>query len=343
VQTFASLDKLVMFGDFAEHALRMTTPDFPVTKIPHGVDTSKFYPISDAQSRQAKAHLIGNPDLFLVGTVARNNSRKCLPRLLKAYRMFIQPWTSCGDCGNVTTQQANACNACGSTNVASGGPKTNTRLYIHSTPYDDAGHDLADLAVINRIQDHLIMPRDVQIGRGVSDAMLNRVYNAMDLFTLPTGGEGFGLPIAEAMAAGTPVLVTGYSGHVDFVNGPGEFIHVAEFNTDQCNNAERAIVDIFDYVLKLDTFYLPHEEFVRKWGAHLVMQGGWSVEQLGAFKTGPGRCSDLGQRCHQHIQAWDWDTITPQWVKLICDMLNYHPEDQAAGVPAAPQVQLEFV
>ena len=34
--------------------------------------------------------------------------------------------------------------------------------------------------------------------RGVPDALLATVYNAMDVFVLPTMGEGFGLPIVES-------------------------------------------------------------------------------------------------------------------------------------------------
>ena len=40
---------------------------------------------------------------------------------------------------------------------------------------------------------------------------LVEMYNASDLFVLPSQVEGFGLPIAEAMACGLPVMVTKYA------------------------------------------------------------------------------------------------------------------------------------
>jgi glycosyltransferase involved in cell wall biosynthesis len=53
------------------------------------------------------------------------------------------------------------------------------------------------------------------------------LYNSCDVFVLPTRAEGWGLPITEAMACGLPVIVTEYSGPVDFVDSAcGYFIPV---------------------------------------------------------------------------------------------------------------------
>ncbi len=42
----------------------------------------------------------------------------------------------------------------------------------------------------------------------VSDAELVRLYRRCDVFCYPSLGEGFGLPVLEAMAAGAPVLTS---------------------------------------------------------------------------------------------------------------------------------------
>eukprot|EP00759_Apiculatamorpha_spiralis_P030587 PhF_6_TR32191/c0_g1_i2/m.47821 len=44
-----------------------------------------------------------------------------------------------------------------------------------------------------------------------------RLYRSVDCFVLPTRGEGWGLPIHEAMAMGLPVIATAWSGPVDFM------------------------------------------------------------------------------------------------------------------------------
>jgi len=61
--------------------------------------------------------------------------------------------------------------------------------------------DIADISMVNE---------DLGI-----DGMLD-LYRAADAIVLPTRGEGFNLPAAEAMAAGIPLIVTGYGGHMDF-------------------------------------------------------------------------------------------------------------------------------
>jgi FkbM family methyltransferase len=45
-----------------------------------------------------------------------------------------------------------------------------------------------------------------------------RLYRAADAFVLPTRGEGWGLPLMEAMASGLPTIATGWGGHLDFMN-----------------------------------------------------------------------------------------------------------------------------
>lgn len=56
------------------------------------------------------------------------------------------------------------------------------------------------------------------VDRDLPEADLLDLYRAADAMVLPTRGEGFNLPAAEAMAAGLPLIVTGHGGHMDFVD-----------------------------------------------------------------------------------------------------------------------------
>ncbi len=53
---------------------------------------------------------------------------------------------------------------------------------------------------------------------------MNYLYQQSDLFALLSRAEGFGLPIAEAIAYETPALVHSQGGHVDFTDPESNFI-----------------------------------------------------------------------------------------------------------------------
>ncbi len=59
------------------------------------------------------------------------------------------------------------------------------------------------------------------VDEDVDEAALLDLYREADAMVLPTRGEGYNLPAAEAMAAGLPLIVTGHGGHMDFL-GPEE-------------------------------------------------------------------------------------------------------------------------
>lgn len=62
------------------------------------------------------------------------------------------------------------------------------------------------------------LPRVEILCTEVPEQDMPRLYAAVDAFVLPTRGEGFGMPIMEAMSMGLPTIATNWSGQVDFMN-----------------------------------------------------------------------------------------------------------------------------
>lgn len=53
--------------------------------------------------------------------------------------------------------------------------------------------------------------------QALNTAQLAELYHSADCFVLPTRGEGWGMPILEAMACGLPVIATDWSGPTTFM------------------------------------------------------------------------------------------------------------------------------
>ncbi len=56
------------------------------------------------------------------------------------------------------------------------------------------------------------------IEKDITDSELKALYTQCDALVAPSRAEGFGLPMAEAMLSGLPVITTGWSGQMHFCN-----------------------------------------------------------------------------------------------------------------------------
>jgi glycosyltransferase involved in cell wall biosynthesis len=59
-------------------------------------------------------------------------------------------------------------------------------------------------------------PDVIIIEEDLSDSRLKALYEQCDVLVAPSFAEGFGLPLAEAMLSGIPVITTGWGGQTDF-------------------------------------------------------------------------------------------------------------------------------
>ena len=97
-------------------------------------------------------------------------------------------------------------------------------LILHCAPIDDGLNLHSEIGRLpEALQERCILTGAHDTWMGLSPSGLAGIYNASDLYVSPTGGEGFGLTLAEAVACGTPVITTGYAAGVEVV-GPGGWL-----------------------------------------------------------------------------------------------------------------------
>lgn len=158
--------------------------------VPHGINTKVFRPLTVDRAGMRKA-LGLDPDAFLVGMVGNNSgnmpSRKGFPEALRAFAEF----------------QRNHPEAV---------------LYLHTDVTgafagNHPGYDLRFLCYLFGIPPGSVAwVSQSALGLGeITDVQLAQVYGAMDVLLNPSYGEGFGIPIVEAQACGTPVIVSDWT------------------------------------------------------------------------------------------------------------------------------------
>jgi glycosyltransferase involved in cell wall biosynthesis/SAM-dependent methyltransferase len=81
---------------------------------------------------------------------------------------------------------------------------------------------------IARLREQPGAPAVEYLDRSLTEEELAGLYTACDCLVQPYRGEGFGLPIAEAMACGRPVIVTDYGAALDFCNDANSYLVRAE-------------------------------------------------------------------------------------------------------------------
>lgn len=174
-------DEVITYTQYAKGVMKPLISDTQFKKIkiiPHGTNTSDFYPYSDADKLKAKKELFGSEDVFVFGSVNRNQVRKDFGSLIMGFAMFKH------------TSGANAL------------------LYLHCNPLDPMGINIYRLCdrVGLEVGKDVILPKDYSENKGCTLEELNKIYNSFDCFITTTTAEGWGLTITEAMATKTLVV-----------------------------------------------------------------------------------------------------------------------------------------
>lgn len=253
ISTFAAADGVFAYSDWGLEELRKQTNNRIKLQCsaPPGADL-KNYLYCDKTKSKLNTGL--TDDVFIVGTVMRNQIRKLYPDLMQAFREFLD--TAPEDIAK------------------------KTYLYLHCA-YPDVGWDIPRLIKEHGIghktyftyycidcqeiypsffQDgkapckfcggkNAVMPN---IKHGVPPKVLNEIMGLFDVYVQYAICEGFGMPQVEAAASGTPVMAVDYSAMSDVVRKLKGFpISVQRMFRDASTESYRALPDNKDFINKL--------------------------------------------------------------------------------------------
>lgn len=151
---------------------------FSPVYVPHGIDTTVFRPLNRKKELRESCGL--SEDQFIIGINQANNDaiRKGLPEQMLAFAKFAKH-------------------------------HPDAILTLHSGVHQDGGQDLEAVAENLGILDQVRVVDQYRYTSGmISPQDLNEWYNVIDVLSQAVYAEGFGLPVVEAQAAGTPVITT---------------------------------------------------------------------------------------------------------------------------------------
>ncbi len=296
------MDYAVAYGRYGLEVIKQRAPKANLSYIYHGVNTDLFKPFPDEAREDFKKQLLGVEGKTVIGIVARNQPRKAFDCLFKAYYHLLSgEYVKCKKCGKVTVSdydlikrkatKPTRCSKCNSNNVTKGKKIEDIILYLHCAS-KDCGWDLLDLQDDYNLKGEIIFNPELRIGGGVPETTLSAIYNAIDIFTLPTRGEGFGLPILEAMSSGLPVVATDYSAHPEWAKDCSLLIPPKALEAEPLTNIRRAVIDMDEYV-----------------GALLSL-----IED-------PELRKEIGLKARAQAEKMSWPIITKQWEELIDGIL----------------------
>jgi hypothetical protein len=215
------VDELVAISEFGREVLHAGLPSRRIHTIYHGVDTTVFRPLPERERLKAHERFRGK---FVIGCVARNQSRKNIPALVKAFASLADKID-------------------------------NLHLVLHMNPCD-VGYDIVTLLHRYGLEGRAdVSGPEFDVARPLADEQLNRLYNLCDVTVLPSTGEGFGVPIIESLAAGVPVVATDYSACPELVRGRGELVRILTTVTAGANLIEQAVIDVDDLAARIEKLY----------------------------------------------------------------------------------------
>ena len=225
------------------------------TYIPNGCRTDLFKPMDKALCKKA---FYFEPDDFIIGLVARNQSRKMIPRQLRIYKRFLEMnpnikchlmiWT------NVAPYRSPEDTV---TSVADVGVHLLPELYelgLGNPPNDVRWTKWEEVDKIGGLPDYS--------PSGAWD--MTKLFNSFDVLLGCSGGEGAGIIYLEAAACGVSSVYTDYAAAPEYAGSAGLPVKASDYVILNTPGTRYALADIDMAAEALTKIYYADREKLAK-------------------------------------------------------------------------------
>lgn len=306
VETYAEADGIFTYSEFGRDTLLKQSNKINFIDVASPCASDVFKPVEN--KTQHKTSMGIDPNIYIIGTVMRNQRRKLYPNLFKAFRQFL----------NTTNKQ-------------------NVFLYCHTT-YPDMGWNIPELLLEYGLCNKVLFTYKCKkcnkvnvsffsdalkfcnhcntfnnfiagLNNPISEEELASIYNIFDIYVQYANSEGFGMPQLEAAQCGNVVCSVDYSAMSSVIkNINGIPIKVYDFNLEPETGCKRAIPDnnnFVDILIRLTN--LSHQE----------------LQNIGM------------QIYHNTVSHYNWDNTAKKWANYF---LNTEIKDHKQTWFSSPKI-----
>lgn len=262
------MSKIIAYSKFGYNELLKWFPPSKLNYIPHGINTELFKPSSKNEQKELREKNEIPEDAFMVLANGANiGERKQFPNLMLIFKDFLKT-------------------------------HPDAYLYMHTNPnvIFPQGYDLVGFADQLKIRDRVKFPAIDPILDPMEWVDMAKLYSSADVFLTTTLAEGFGLPVVESMACGTPVIGSNCSTLPEHIGDTGWLIDMID---DYC------FVPV--WIPTLQSYKVPSMKS--------------ALQCLTSAYDNPSATKLLGNKARERIKSlYSWDVVFPMWSKLLEEM-----------------------
>jgi glycosyltransferase involved in cell wall biosynthesis len=182
----------VVYTNFGVDVVRRYDKRLKVQAIYIGTDTNVYYPLTAEERIRARERWFeADQNDFILLNINTNQRRKDLPRTIFTWREVQKKIPS-------------------------------AKLCLHTNQVDEWANGYSLRGVINMYVPEYLHNRIIFPSGQIPQKCMREVIGAADVFLSTSMGEGWGMPVTEAMACMTPVVVPKHTSYVETVGANEE-------------------------------------------------------------------------------------------------------------------------
>ena len=278
-EMFEKPDIVIAMSKFGEIQMKRFGVKNEVIPIQVGVDTKVYYPLGTRNKLRQKYEI---DDKFVCGFVGRNQIRKMHAYWMRGFAKF-----ALGKKDVCLLLHTDAIPPAGD------GRGWAMNALIWSIERQN-GEDFTDSKRIMITRGNLDLKERQKIGK----ENMNEIYNLMDLFLYPTGGEGFGMPGLESQSCGVPIIMSDNTTGKELAGETGELIKMSKDSYGETvaiigtNGVSNPIPDYRHVAELLEKYYAD-------------------------WKSGKKLLKEMSEKSRKFALTMDWDIKAKQWLDVF--------------------------